>query len=203
VPLRASDRIVFFGDSITEQGEGPTGYVSLIRQGLSIAFPGVEVLSAGVSGNKVLQLQERLSRDVLSKRPTVVVVYIGINDVWHFEKHATGTPRPVYESGLRSLVSNILKSGIRVILCTPSVIGERRHGENHFDAMLDDYTEIARRIAGEFDLTICDLREAFFAFLLTNNPENRDEGVLTVDDVHLNEAGNRLVADTILGTLTV
>jgi len=46
---------------------------------------GVEVIGAGISGNKVPDLQRRLERDVLKKKPTVVFIYIGINDVWHGE----------------------------------------------------------------------------------------------------------------------
>jgi lysophospholipase L1-like esterase len=129
------------------------------------------------------------------------VIYIGINDVWHFEKHGTGTPKEEYESGLRDLISRIQKSGARVILCTPSVIGERRRGENRFDVMLDDYCSISRSVAKELGAKICDLRKAFFHYLTAHNPKNRDEGVLTRDSVHLNDAGNRLVAETILKAL--
>ncbi len=144
------------------------------------------------------QLQDRFERDVISKKPTVVVIYIGINDVWHFDKHGTGPPKDQYESGLRDVISKIQRSGARIVLCTPSVIGEKRHGGNKFDAMLDEYSDISRRVAKELGARICDLRETFFHYLATHNPENKAEGVLTVDAVHLNDAGNRLVADTIV-----
>jgi len=199
--INGTDRIVFFGDSITEQGDKPNGYVALIRDTLTKRYSGIKIIGAGISGNKVPQLQERLERDVLSLRPTVVVIYIGINDVWHFEKHGTGTPKDKFNSGLRDLISKIKKSGARVVLCTPSVIGEQRLGENKFDAMLDEYSAISRSVARDLGATICDLRGAFFAYLSTHNPENKVEGILTVDSVHLNDAGNRLVAATILKTL--
>ncbi|RYD72668.1 MAG: G-D-S-L family lipolytic protein, partial [Sphingobacteriales bacterium] len=31
-----------------------------------------------------------------------------------------------------------------------------------------------------------------------NNPEDKEKGILTTDRVHLNEAGNKLVADQLL-----
>ena len=43
---------------------------------------GVEVIGAGISGNKVPDLEKRLERDVLSKKPTIVVIYIGIRAYW-------------------------------------------------------------------------------------------------------------------------
>jgi lysophospholipase L1-like esterase len=199
--MSGSDRIVLFGDSITEQGDHPNGYVTLLRDTLTKAYPGISVVGAGISGNKVPQLQERLERDVLSRKPTIVVIYIGINDVWHFEKHGTGTPKGEYDSGLRDVILRIQKSGARVILCTPSVIGEKHSGENHFDILLDEYSDISRRAAKDLRAEVCDLRKAFVRYLAKHNPENKDEGILTLDSVHLNEAGNRLVADAVLKTL--
>lgn len=199
--LNSTDRIVFFGDSITEQGEFTNGYVTLIRTTLQRKHPGILVIGAGISGDKVPQLRERLDRDVLSQRPTLVVVYIGINDVWHCTKHGTGTPKTEYESGLREITRRILRTGARVVLCTPSVIGERRHGANELDAMLDGYADITRLVAKEPGAGLCDLRTTFIRYLATHNPHDYTEGVLTLDSVHLNDAGNRLVAESLLATL--
>ena len=98
-----STRIVFFGDSITEAGAQPGGYVALLEQKFQDhGNPSVEVIGAGISGNKVPDLLARLDRDVLSHNPTHVVIYIGINDVWHhFEfDHVTGTDPDTYREGL-------------------------------------------------------------------------------------------------------
>jgi lysophospholipase L1-like esterase len=37
--------------------------------------------------------------------------------------------------------------------------------------------------------------------LKKNNPDGKEKGILTSDRVHLNEAGNRLVAETMLKSL--
>ncbi len=199
--LGASDRIIFFGDSITEQGEQPNGYVVLIRKNLTRKYPGITIIGAGVSGNKVPQLQERLSSDVLAKKPTIVVIYIGINDVWHFTKHGTGTPKDIYETGLRNIISQIQKSGARVMLCTPSVIGEKKRGENPFDTTLEEYSGISRKVATDLNVKLCDLRKAFVRYLSSHNPRNLESGILTRDGVHLNDEGNRLVAKAILKSI--
>lgn len=199
--LRSSDRIVFLGDSITEQGVQPNGYVTLIKDTLSNRHPGIQVIGAGVSGNKVTQLQERLDHDVISEQPSVVVIYIGINDVWHFVLNGNGTPKDKYEAGLRDIITRVRAGDARVILCTPSVIGEKHHGENSLDAQLDEYSDISRRVAKELGVSVCDLRNAFISYLGTHNPDDKDRGILTVDSVHLNDEGNRLVAATILENL--
>lgn len=199
--LREGDRVVFFGDSITEQGAKPKGYISLVKDSLSAAFKTIEVIGAGISGHRVPDLQMRVGRDVIAKKPTVVVIYIGINDVWHFSLNGKGTPKEHFQSGLQWLADTLGATGSRVVLCTPSVVGEQRNGENPLDPMLNEYAEIIRGIAHKRGLTLCDLREAFFEYLGRHNHENLGSGVLTYDKVHLSDEGNRLVAKTLLKVL--
>jgi isoamyl acetate esterase len=204
VKLEKGDRIVFLGDSITAAGVTPKGYVTLIKNALAEKHKdlGIEVIGAGVSGNKVPDIQKRLEKDVLSKKPTIVVIYIGINDVWHGEKDpAKGTSKENYEAGLRDVIKRCQEAGARVVLCTPSVIGEKNDASNTNDAKLDEYAEISRKVAKDLKVPVCDLRKEFQAYEKDHNPDNKDHGVLTGDRVHLNDAGNQFVADALLKTL--
>ena len=191
-------RIVFLGDAITEAGVQPTGYVTLVADSLKQRYPdrAIEVIGAGISGNKVPDLQARLERDVLAHEPTHVVIYIGINDVWHFYEfdHVTGTERDVFEQGLRDLIAAIRQAGAEVLLCTPSVIGEDPGSDTPVNQRLIDYAAVSRTVAGASGAHLCDLRAAFEQHLRTHNPDKAYEGILTSDGVHLNEAGNRFVA---------
>lgn len=199
--MRSSARIIFFGDSITEQGVKPNGYVAILRDTLVALGKKSEVIGAGISGNKVADLQRRLENDVLKKNPSIVVIYIGINDVWHYEfasRGLSGTPKPEFEKGLKEIITRIQSSGSSVILCTPSVIGEKNDGTNKYDAMLDDYSAISRSVAAQSSIPLCDLRSAFVDYLTKNNPANAEKNILTYDGVHLNDTGNRLVAGQIL-----
>jgi len=204
VRLKKGDRIVFLGDSITAAGVRPKGYVTLIEKKLTDRHKdlGIELIGAGISGNKVPDLQRRLDRDVLAKKPTVVVIYIGINDVWHGENDPKrGTSKDKFEAGLKEIVGKIKDAGARVILCTPSVIGEKTDGTNKLDARLDEYADISRRVAHDEKVELCDLRRTFLDYLKKNNAQNKERGLLTTDRVHLNEAGNRLVAEVMLKCL--
>ncbi|MCA9084124.1 MAG: Dabb family protein [Planctomycetaceae bacterium] len=197
--LNDGDTVVFLGDSITQQGAGPRGYVTLFRQALESSRPesGIKVIGAGIGGHKVPNLEERLDRDVLQHKPNVVVIYIGINDVWHSNR-GQGTAPDRYESGLKNLIERCTAAGARVILATPSVIGEKHDGTNDMDEMLDQYCDISRKVAAECDITLLDLRKAFIENLKEYNVANADAGILTTDRVHLNDAGNRLVAARML-----
>jgi len=196
--------LLFLGDSITQAGVGEKGYVTLIKNTLAEKHKdlGIEIIGAGISGNKVPDLQKRLQKDVLDKKPTIVVIYIGINDVWHGEKiPAMGTPKDKFEAGLRDVIKRCQDAGARVVLCTPSVIGEKTDGKNKNDAKLDEYADISRAVAKELKIPVCDLRKAFQDYLKDKNDKNADKGVLTGDGVHLNDTGNKFVAETILKSL--
>jgi lysophospholipase L1-like esterase len=192
-------RVVFLGDSITQAAVSPGGYISLLREALqgSGRAEAFELMGAGISGNKVPDLLNRLDKDVLQQKPDLVLIYIGVNDVWHFTHPSTGgkgTPKDVYEKGLNELIARIRKTGAKVVLCTPAAIGEKHDGSNAQDAMLDEYSDISRQVAKSNKLPLCDLRKAFMAYSKANNSSNQEKDVLTNDGVHLNAAGNAFVA---------
>jgi len=191
--LAEEERVAFLGDSITEAGAGAGGYVDLLRLALVERRPGITVIPAGVSGHRVPDLIARYHEDVIAKQASLVFVYIGINDVWHSEFEA-GTPIDDYERLLDELVGKLRASGARVVLATPSVIGEEPRGANRLDEMLDDYAERSRRVAARHALVVCDLRRAFVDHLALFNVEGRASGMLTSDGVHLSEQGNLFVA---------
>ena len=153
--LKKGDRIVFLGDSITQAGANPGGYVTLVREAIQKQHPdlGVEVLGAGISGNRVPDLEKRLDRDVLEKKPTIVVIYIGINDVWH-SQNGRGTPRDEFEAGLKRIIEKINQAGARVILCTPSVIGEKHDLSNPLDGMLEEFCGVSRKVAAGNEIAV-------------------------------------------------
>ena len=189
-------KVVFFGDSITQAGVNPDGYItkmdSLIKaEGLSANY---ELVGAGISGNKIYDLYLRVENDVLSKNPDVVVIYIGINDVWHKASSGTGTDLPKYIQFYKALIKKFTDKNIKVIVCTPTVIGERNDNSNQQDGDLNQYSKVIRSLADEFKLPLVDLRNAFAGYLQKNNPKNEEKGILTTDRVHLNNAGNLLVA---------
>jgi len=202
IKVKAGDRIVFLGDSITQAGVSPGGYVTLVREALTKDHADLksEVIGAGISGNKVPDLENRLERDVISKKPTIVVIYIGINDVWHWT-NGKGTKKEDFDAGLRRIIQKIKDAGSQVILCTATVIGEKTDGSNSQDKMLDEYCEISRTVAKETKTQLLDLRKSFLDHLKLNNKANADKGVLTSDTVHLNAAGNRFLADRMLEAL--
>lgn len=192
-------RIVFFGDSITQMGAQKNGYIDLIQTTLNEkgVVENFELFGAGIGGNKIYDLYLRLENDVLSKKPDVVFIYIGINDVWH-KTSGTGTDIDRYEKFYNALITKIEAAGAKVIVCTPTVIGEKKDNANAQDKDLNAYAEIARKVAAARNCIVVDLQKLFADYINKNNPQNLEKGILTTDGVHLNDKGNQLVADAML-----
>ena len=157
-----------------------------------------ELAGSGISGNKIYDLYLRLDEDVLSKKPDMVVMYIGVNDVWHKRNAGTGTDPDKFEKFYTAIIKKLAVNNIKAVLCTPAVIGEKTDFSNEQDGDLNKYSNIIRSIADKNNLPIIDLRKIFLDYNLKNNPSNKESGILTTDRVHLNAKGNQLVAEEML-----
>lgn len=190
-------RVIFFGDSITQAGAGTGGYILRIDTLCKAEGKGenYEFIGAGISGNKVYDLYLRMESDVLTKEPDIVVIYIGVNDVWHKTTSGTGTDAGKFEIFYQAIIDKLKAKNIKIILCTPAAIGEKTDFSNPQDGDMNEYSNIIRRIAKKNELGIVDLRKSFLEYNLKNNPDNKDRGILTTDRVHLNPKGNQFVAE--------
>jgi lysophospholipase L1-like esterase len=190
-------KVIFFGDSITELGVKPGGYVTRVDSMAKLKGKGsdFDFLGAGVSGNKVYDLYLRMEEDVLSKSPDIVVIYVGVNDVWHKTLLGTGTDADKFEKFYLAILKKFKERNIKAILCTPAVVGEKTDASNQLDGDLNRYSNIIRDIAKNSKLPLIDLRQQFTDYDRAHNPQNLEKNILTYDKVHLNDIGNQLVAD--------
>jgi lysophospholipase L1-like esterase len=189
--------VIFFGDSITQAGAGTGGYILRVdtlskAEGKGDSY---EFIGAGIGGNKVYDLYLRMENDVLAKEPDVVVIYVGVNDVWHKATSGTGTDPDKFEKFYQAIIDKLKAKNIKIILCTPAAIGEKIDFSNAQDVDMNEYSNIIRRISKKNELPLVDLRKAFLDYNLKNNPDNKDRGILTTDRVHLNAKGNQFVAE--------
>jgi lysophospholipase L1-like esterase len=205
IQLKDGDRIVFFGDSITERGMlDPYGYINVFAEIMSQLRPDLklQLIDRGVGGNTVADLLDRVDAGVIAEKPAIVVVYIGINDLWQGEDEpALMTPLDVFKHRLTKLTDHISAGGAKIVLCTPTLIGESKIGTNTLDRKLDEMCGSIRQIASEKGYALCDLRKGFVDYLSSHNPNNVDRGILTLDRVHLSDTGNLLVAKLLLESM--
>lgn len=201
--MQTKKRLIFFGDSITQAGAGPGGYIrkmdSILAQ--KNGANNYELIGAGISGNKIYDLYLRMEEDVLAKSPDAVVIFIGVNDVWHKRISGTGTDPDRFEKFYNAIIKKLKEKNIAVYICTPAAIGEKTDFTNPLDGDLNNYAGIVRKIASANNCPLIDLRQSFLDHLKTANTGNKDRGNLTTDGVHLNVAGNIFVAQKMFEVL--
>jgi lysophospholipase L1-like esterase len=200
VELKQGDRIIFFGDSLTSLAgqEAPKkyvtkGYVRIVRETLQQTHKdrNIEVDWVATGGHTVPDLLKRVDRDVIAKKPTIVVIQIGCND-------ARRIPKDTFKTSLEELIDRLQKAKIQVVQCTLTSVGEKHDGSNKDDAKLEEFAEVERQVAKAKKVPLNDLRRAFVAHWKQHNPSNQPSGILTYDGNHFNDAGHRFVAEQML-----
>lgn len=191
--LKQGETIVFLGDSITRMGSQPEGYVSLIQLFCGIHGYDVHVINAGIDGNRSNDMLARLDKDVLLHRPDCVSISCGVNDV-QLREH--GVSLPEYKKNMTEMVDRCLQAGARVLLLTATPIHEDLGSADN--QKLRGYNAFLRQLARDEGILLCDL---FQAFEEVYKEKSSLEKVLTIDGVHMNGRGNRLMAREILRAL--
>jgi lysophospholipase L1-like esterase len=200
VALKKGDKIIFFGDSLTNLAgeEKPPehvtkGYVRTVRETLQAKHPDkqIEVDWVATGGHTVPDLLKRVDADVIGKKPTIVVIQIGCND-------ARRIPKETFKSSLEELIDKLQTAGIQVVQCSLTSVGEKHDGTNKDDLKLDEFAEVEREVAKAKQVPLIDLRKAFVAYWTKNNPHNKPSGILTYDGNHFNQTGMDFVAQQML-----
>ena len=209
--LHGVHRVVCLGDSITQFGEGPGGYVWLVRHYLKDLYPGqsIETLNAGISGHKSTDMIERFRRDVLDKKPDLITISVGVNDVWHgfYDGHPKGDgPRGVkledYRKNVDSMVTQAQSLGVKVVILSTTVIYENLDSNENRKAA--GYNAALRDIAREHNCSFVDFIKPFRTLIKAyQSTTGGRDNLLTVDGVHMNPEGNKVMAHVILSGLGI
>lgn len=203
IKLKDGDHIIIFGDSLTQLAgqEAPKqhvkkGYVRIVAETLAETHKDMKIKVDWVAtgGHTVPDLLKRVDKDVIAKKPTIVVVQIGCND-------ARRIPKDTFKAGLEELIDRLENAKIQVIQCSLTTVSERHDGKDKFDPQLEAFAQVARDVAKAKNVPLNDLRKAFMDYLKKNNPDNKNSGFLTYDGNHWNDNGMQFVAAQMLKML--
>jgi lysophospholipase L1-like esterase len=211
--LRDGDRIVFFGDSITEQAH----YTFAIELYVRLRFPKLNVsfVNSGWSGDRAWggeggMLDERLERDVIAHRPTVVTVMLGMNDGYYMNYDAKVVE--AFTSSLEHAVEKIGKAlpGVRIVLLgtspydnvTPGAPPDWEKGiAGGYNAVVRRFSAATREVAAKHHLLFVDMNEPLVQ-LLTRLQEKKPELArqLIPDRIHPGPVAGWVMAACLLNT---
>lgn len=172
-PSADENRVVFFGDSITELWKLPDYFANRPH------------INRGISGETTSQMLLRFQSDVIKLRPKVVVILGGINDLARNKGMKT---LKTIEGNLASMVTLARDNGIYVVLASLLPVRD-------YDTANDSRSDHIRRInrwikkyATEHGLTYLD----YYSGMADGKGLMKDE--LSNDGLHPNSRGYQVMA---------
>jgi lysophospholipase L1-like esterase len=203
--LREGDRVVFYGDSITDQRL----YTTYTETYVVTRFPKLNVtfVHSGWGGDRVTgggggPIDLRLRRDVFAYKPTVMTIMLGMNDGSYrafdekiFDAYATGYQR---------IIDSVKKElpGIRITLIQPSPfddVTQPPRFEGGYNAVLVRYSQFVKELAGRERLNVADLNSPVVAALEKAKATDADLAKKIIPDrVHPGPGGHLLMAAELL-----
>jgi lysophospholipase L1-like esterase len=208
--LKSGDRVVFFGDSITEQRL----YTSYVQQFVISRYPDLNVtfINSGWTGDTVngnpcvpcagVGALARIERDMIAYKPTVVTLLFGMNDGLYkdFDPDLLKT----YTDGLSQIIAIIKReTHARIYVMTPTVYDAEMkttwsHTDN-YNAVLDRYSEAAKEIARREGLPVIDLHTATTLALTNARKIDKSYTFFSLGDgVHPKAEGHAVMAAEII-----
>ena len=154
------DRVVLYGDSITDQRL----YSTFVEEYVLTRFPAwkVQWTQSGVGGDKVSGGAEgpidlRIQRDILPYKPTLVTIMLGMNDGYYRPPNAA--IQKTYQDGYRSMVDTILNGapGVKLTLLGPSPYDDVTHSTEHINEVMQAYSQFDRNEADRTRQSFVDL----------------------------------------------
>ena len=203
--LKNGDRVVFYGDSITDQRM----YSLMAEQYIVTRFPNLKVsfVHSGWGGDRVSgggggPIDLRLDRDVTAYKPTVVTVMLGMNDASYraFDDGIFST----YATGYKHLVEKVIKDnpGVRLTLIQPSPFDDVTRPETFpggYNATLLRDSAFVGTLAGERGAGVADLNTPVVAMLKKANAADPTNAAKIIPDrVHPGWGGHLIMAEALL-----
>ena len=190
--IEKGDKIAFLGDSITKAGASSGGYCRIIIDTLNGKGLEVEARYTGINGHKSNQMLARLEKDVLAHHPDWMTLSCGVNDVWHGKG---GVQLEDYKKNITRIVDKAQAAGIKVIILTSTMIKEDQ--SNTLNQTLKSYNDFLVELSKEKNCLLVDLNAIMQETIKTMDKDHRGNTV-TSDGVHMNSAGNMMMARGIL-----
>ncbi|MGI6455368.1 MAG: SGNH/GDSL hydrolase family protein [bacterium] len=201
--IRDGDRVVFWGDSITDNAFYPRSVENFVLS----RFPDwtVEFHNLGWGGDRSVTL-ERMKRDLPQYDPTFVTIKLGMNDGSYtaftqenYDRYITGYRRLLDFLRTHTQAEIVL---ISTVTYETDVVPVRKRDGQDFDMSvypdtLRRFSEGVEELAKEYQTGYIDLN-GFYAEALREGKANNPEFKLSGDAVHPNVNGQAYMAYYIL-----
>lgn len=155
--IKPNDCVVFLGDSITAQ-RLYTKYVEDYY--FTATHPGMKVtfVNAGVGGDRSSAALNRVQKDVIEQKPTVVTICFGMNDA-AYRRTVDMKGLETFKDGLSKLISTIRsQTNARVVLLTTTCVDDKGHdGLKGYNITLTRFVAETKKVAAKEGVPVIDM----------------------------------------------
>lgn len=198
--LKDGDRVVFYGDSITESRQ----YNNMVETYVLTRFPklNVKFIGSGWSGDRVTGAPERLQRDVLAHNPTVVTTMFGMNDGSYLPLNEARFE--TYSKGYQAIVDTLKQGapGVRITLIQPSPYDDVTRPPNiegGYNTVMVRFGQYVKELADKEKLHVADLNTPVVEMLQKANATAPALAARIIGDrVHPGQAGHLIMGKALL-----
>ena len=203
--LQDGDRVVFYGDSITDQRL----YTTFIETYVVTRFPRLKVwfVHSGVGGDRVTggwagSIDVRLPRDVIAYKPTVMTVMLGMND-GSYRGWDDGIFK-TYSTGYQHIIDTMKRAlpGIRITVMQPSPYDDVTRPPNiddGYNAVLVRYGQFVKELGEREGLLVADLNSPVVNMLEKAKAADPELAKNIIEDrVHPGPGGHLIMAEALL-----
>ncbi len=164
---------VFQGDSITDAGRNRdnddyrgNGYPTLVAGRIGYDHPGeLRFLNRGVSGDRIVDINARIRRDLINLEPDYLSILIGINDVWHEIGSRNGVDNEKFFRTYCEILEEIQRDcpGVKIFILEPFVLkGPATEGNwETFDTETRKRAASAQKAAEKYGCVFVPLQDRF------------------------------------------
>lgn len=203
--LKNGDRVMFYGDSITEQRFYPADvetYVTTRFPKLHIQFTDSGVGGDKVGGGWAGPIDQRLKRDVFPFKPNVVTIMLAMNDAGYqpFNQQLFNTYKAGYKHIIASLKAHL--PHVRIVLIQPSPyddVTQKPGFPGGYNAVLIRYGNWVKKLAAKNHLMCVDFNTPLVKVMRDMEKTNKGlAGHVVPGRVHPSAAGEVLMAQALL-----
>ncbi len=194
-------KVLFFGDSITDalrQRDNDyflgNGYVTIASGNIGYEYPGqYEFINRGISGNRIVDLYERIKVDCINLKPDIITIFIGVNDVLHEAAHKNGVSSEKFYKIYKMLLEEIKEElpDVKIILIEPFVYKdpETEYALSFILSEVPKRAEMVRKLSREFDVPCILIKDA-----LDKKIREANQKYYIRDGVHPTVMGHGIIA---------
>lgn len=191
-------KIIFLGDSITDAShcflENPlgNGYVNMVAEKLNDSDGGrkkYDIMNRGHDGFTIHGVKRILEKECILKRPDVVSILIGCNDVGVMMNTGKSLEEQQFEACYEAIVKEITEQSDAKLICmSPFIVSYPRMYENWIPG-IKQTGRIEKKIAEKYHADFLALQD-----MIILKAEKAGYESVTTDGIHLTEYGNEIIA---------